>query len=126
MEAFDYKIETITDSEYSLSMEFKAKSRLINRIFQLAKKKLHKQYKLKTNNIKGKPQDLKQFDVPLNYHNLIKTATLKGFNLCKDNFRKDRIELTTHEVESAKFINKGEFWVIRVIFTGFYIDKRNF
>lgn len=120
---FDYKIKTINDSEYELSMVLYSQNRLIKMIFEQSRKKLHK----KGVNVRGGVDIVKAFNIPEGrFIKMLKFHIKPNWAVVADIARKDGYFLQDYDVESARFVKDEEYplWQIHINIRGGYIDAR--
>lgn len=119
---FDYVIEPITDTEYSLNIILYTQSRLFKFIFDKAKKKLMR----KGINPQGNPDKIKAFDIPENYLKMVKFHIRPNWNIVAEALKEEGTFLQDYEIISARFVKDKEYplWQIHIKLNGSYIDAR--
>lgn len=119
---FDYKIDCYTPKDYFLILTFKADYSLLKKIWSFRKNWILRQKGIDVR--KNKLEDIKEFEVPPNYHNFLKTATQSAFNHTSKIFKKDGIVLLSNQVVRAIYkLTEKKDWIITIRYEGIYTTK---
>jgi hypothetical protein len=117
---FEYKFKCLNEADFSLILEYKAKSRVLRGIFAQVRRQIGKDEKFKAL-YNSDPQNLKSFEVPPQFNGRVHTAVLKNINAVAKRVKKNaNIILTRTHVDKCVFYNEGEETKIIVHVGGIY------
>jgi len=121
-EIFDHEIDCINPTDFELLLTLHVKKGLLEMIFNKTRSRILRK---KNMEVKGNPDSIDNFDVPVNYYKILKLQCKKLIKIVSIGYKKDGIELLNYDVTGARFIkNKSSNWNIKIRFKGVYTDKR--
>lgn len=119
-QTWKYHFRIINPSDYECEFTFNAKNSLFMKIFIESQKRLPERAKTKMS-----PELVNEFDIPQEYHNLLKTNLRKPFSITSQDVASDHGFLfINYFVNSAKFKrNASDDWDIIISINGTYTKK---
>lgn len=109
-DVIDYEFNEVDPHSYEAQLDMTAKHRMINLIFKRVKKKL------KSQGLDKNYTDLKEFDVPENFHKLILISITRAITQLKQEVGDDGIKILSCQIKKVSFKvgETGKNWLISV------------